>query len=99
MEGKRKEKTEKKEPKVINKGEAALDPTERLRRFIYIGNDTNVYINQRCVPISLANVNIRLKCIDDLAASNYNEPFHIIKEVTVIFIIFGFIFFHSKCRY
>lgn len=71
----------KKEPKVVNRGEATLEPTAKLLRFLYIGNDKNVFISQRCCPISIDNLDDRLNFIKDMAALRYSLPFGIIKKV------------------
>ncbi|XP_037037205.1 60 kDa SS-A/Ro ribonucleoprotein [Bradysia coprophila] len=74
-------KLEKKEPKVFNKGEVTLEPTARLMRFLYIGNDRNVMVSQRCNPISLDDLDNRLSFIKDMAALRFSLPFGIIKKV------------------
>lgn len=71
----------KKEPKIFNKGDATLEPTARLVRFLYIGNDKNVMISQRCNPISLDDLDNRLSFINEMAALRFNLPFGIIKKV------------------
>lgn len=72
---------EKKEPRVFTKGEDSLEPTARLLRFLYIGNDRNVMVSQRCNPISLDDLDNRLSFIKDIAALRFSLPFGVIKRV------------------
>lgn len=67
----------KKERAVFNKGEATLEPATKLLRFLYIGNDTNVFISKRPCPVSMGNLDDRLSFIKDLAALSFG----IIKNV------------------
>lgn len=70
-----------KEQKVVNRGEPTLEPTTKLLRFLYVGNDKNVLISQRCCPISIENLDDRLNFIKEMAALRYSLPFGIIKKV------------------
>lgn len=68
----------------FNKGETSIEPAAKLLRFLYIGNDKNVFISQRCCPISIDDLQSRLSFINDMAASRYSLPFGIIKKVSVV---------------
>lgn len=69
-----------KEAKDFNKGEETLEPSARLLRFLYTGNDKNVFISERCRPISIEDLD-RLNFIKDMAALRFTLPFGIIKKV------------------
>lgn len=73
--------SELKEPKVFNKGEATLEPTSKLLRYLYTGNDTNVFVCRRSYPIELYNLDTRLAFINDMAILRFSLPFGIIKKV------------------
>lgn len=81
LEGNGVERPEKKEPKIINKGEETIEPTAKLMRFLYIGNDKNVFISHRDVPISFDDLDDRLGFIKDMAALRFNLAFGVIKKV------------------
>ncbi len=70
-----------KEAKVFNCGETTMEPTAKLLRFLYIGNDKNVFISQRCAPIPIDDLDTRLSFINDMAALRFSLPFGIIKKV------------------
>lgn len=68
---------------VPNTGETTLEPTAKLLRYLYIGNCENIFISQRCVPVSIQNLDARLNFINEMAALRFSLPFGIIKKVNV----------------
>lgn len=72
----------KKEKIIFIDGEASLEPASKLLRFLYTGNDKNVVVSKRCSPIvSIEDLDVRLKCIKDMAERRYGLPFGIIRKV------------------
>lgn len=77
------EQQEKKIPRVFNKGESTLEPTAKLLRFLYTGNEKNVIISQRNGPISTDDLDNRLSFIKEMATLRYSLPIGIIKKVVL----------------